>query len=203
MRIKDYSSNRRLKNCLTWLFVSVGIIYITSFVCLDRGTTVTQMSILGLAGGALMLISCVVFLVWVYRANRNIHRLNISPVTSVRFTPGWSVGWFFVPIMHLFRPYQVIAEIWRISVPDYGIEQGQSSKEVSTSPLVKLWWVINIFQQIFAVVLFIAGPDVNWVVFTTRILGIAWIVLTVWLIRGVTQNQEEKYELISSANQSS
>lgn len=46
----------------------------------------------------------VVFLCWVYRANYNCRQWGAA---GMRFTPGWSVGWFFVPIMNLFRPLQV------------------------------------------------------------------------------------------------
>ena len=28
------------------------------------------------------------------------------------FTPGWIAGWFFVPIMNLFRPYEAVKELY-------------------------------------------------------------------------------------------
>ena len=31
------------------------------------------------------------------------------------FTPGWSVGWYFIPIANLWKPYQAVKEIWIVS----------------------------------------------------------------------------------------
>lgn len=52
------------------------------------------------------------FCVWTYRMNANIHALGAA---NLRFTPGWAVGWYFVPIANLWKPYQVMKEIWRAS----------------------------------------------------------------------------------------
>ena len=40
-----------------------------------------------------------------------------------RFSPGWSVGWWFIPALNLLRPYQVIKEIWRGSYPNTGADR--------------------------------------------------------------------------------
>ncbi len=55
-----------------------------------------------------------VFLVgrWTYRASANVHaggrRLDISP--------GWAVGWYFIPIANLWKPHQALAGIARATV---------------------------------------------------------------------------------------
>ena len=33
----------------------------------------------------------------------------------MEFSPGWSVGWFFVPVAGLFMPYRVLKELWKAS----------------------------------------------------------------------------------------
>ncbi len=53
---------------------------------------------LGIAAGVL-------FLIWVYRANRNAHCLGAE---GMEYSPGWSVGWFFVPVACLVMPYNVL-----------------------------------------------------------------------------------------------
>lgn len=50
----------------------------------------------------------VVFLMWIYRANLNVRGFGAA---DMKFTPGWSVGWYFIPIMNLVRPYQAMKEI--------------------------------------------------------------------------------------------
>jgi hypothetical protein len=49
------------------------------------------------------------FLIWVFRATRELGNL---PGARMPFGPGWSVGFFFVPVANLFVPYQVVKHIW-------------------------------------------------------------------------------------------
>jgi hypothetical protein len=44
-----------------------------------------------------LLIACAVaVLKWIYRANANARALGAK---DMKFTPGWAVGWYFVPIL--------------------------------------------------------------------------------------------------------
>lgn len=53
----------------------------------------------------------------------------------MRFTPGWSVAYYFIPILNLFRPYQVMREIWHVSGnPEKHKDQDEGS------PLLSWWW---------------------------------------------------------------
>ncbi len=52
-------------------------------------------------------------LLWVYRINR-ISRQVCDPPPAT--TPGWAVALFFVPILMLFRPCQVMADLWRCNL---------------------------------------------------------------------------------------
>ena len=46
-----------------------------------------------------VLIGCAfVVLKWIYRANANVRALGAK---DMKFTPGWAVGWYFVPILWL------------------------------------------------------------------------------------------------------
>jgi hypothetical protein len=65
-----------------------------------------------LAQLGLLIAAAVVFLMWVHRANTNLGLLSGS---AMAFTPGWSVVWFFIPLANLFKPYQVVKEIWLVS----------------------------------------------------------------------------------------
>lgn len=57
----------------------------------------------------LMMLACFVAVgMWTYRASANAHTLS----SEMTISPGWAVGWYFVPIMNLFRPYQAMREIW-------------------------------------------------------------------------------------------
>ena len=48
------------------------------------------------------LIAGVLILKWIYRANFNAHQLG----GGLSMTPGWSIGWYFIPVANLWKPYQ-------------------------------------------------------------------------------------------------
>src|SRR4029078_204309 len=79
-----------------------------------------------------VLTSLVTFLVWLYAAHANLHALGCR---DIEFTPGWAVGWFFVPLMNLFKPYQVVSEIWRGSDPATLLKALPSG-----TALIGWWW---------------------------------------------------------------
>ena len=79
------------------------------------------------------LITAVLVLTWIHRANHNARQLGAA---DMRFTPGWAVGWYFVPIAWFWKPYQVMSEIWRASRhPSYW--RGQP-----VSALLPWWWAL-------------------------------------------------------------
>ena len=49
-----------------------------------------------------------------YRANANLRSLGVR---GLQHTPGWCAGYWFIPIVSLFKPYQVAAEINAKSLP--------------------------------------------------------------------------------------
>lgn len=62
-----------------------------------------------------ILLGCIVtYLLWLYRARANLASLGIA---DARWSPGWAIAWWFIPIMSLFRPYQLVKEVWQASHP--------------------------------------------------------------------------------------
>jgi len=89
---------------------------------------------------AMSVIAWVMVLMWKYRANKNCRGFGAQ---GMRFTPGWTVGWHFVPGMNLFRPYQVMQEIWKVST-DPATWQKQAG-----STLIKWWWFVYLVGTFF------------------------------------------------------
>src|SRR4051812_7498049 len=54
----------------------------------------------------------IAFIAWFYRAYMNIERLGAR---DLRASKGWSIGAWFVPILNLVRPKQLMDDIWRAS----------------------------------------------------------------------------------------
>ena len=64
--------------------------------------------IIGLIQIGLSVITGIIFLRWVYFSNFNSGSLGAN---GMKFTPGWSIGWYFVPFMNFYKPYQAMKEI--------------------------------------------------------------------------------------------
>lgn len=76
------------------------------------------------------IVGGIIALVWVYRVNCNAHTF----VKGLSNTPPWAVGWFFVPIAALWKPYQAMSEAWQAS------ERPQRWRTAPTPPYFALWW---------------------------------------------------------------
>lgn len=60
----------------------------------------------------LTMIACFIVVgMWIYRASANAHAIS----NELTISPGWAVGWYFVPFMNLIRPYQGMREVWLAS----------------------------------------------------------------------------------------
>lgn len=79
------------------------------------------------------LITVIVVLNWIHRANHNARQLGAA---DMHFTPGWAVGWYFVPIAWFWKPYQAMTEIWRAS------RNPADWRRKPVSPLLPWWWVL-------------------------------------------------------------
>lgn len=77
--------------------------------------------------------SGIAILMWIYRANYNAYELGAK---NLHFTPGWSIGFYFIPIMSLWKPYQAMKEIWQAS------EHPKNWKSVHVSGILSLWWML-------------------------------------------------------------
>ncbi len=155
--------------------------------------------------GMLYLVTLVVvvisFLIWIHRASKNLAPLGWE---DQRFSPGWAVGWWFIPIMSLFRPYQVVKEIWNGSYP--GI-----SSDAPTSPLLGWWWAtwllsgwigngaFKIYLPSDATVSDLITAD--WFYVVSDAITMVALVLIAILIWQVTSNQEKRSVAFSQGSQ--
>lgn len=81
-------------------------------------------------------ITCaVVYIRWFRRAYYNLHQLPIN----VNHDEGWAAGAWFVPILNLFRPYQIMSELYRETRKILRPKDAQY-KYVSAESTVGWWW---------------------------------------------------------------
>lgn len=78
------------------------------------------------------LIGLILVFVWVYRAHHNAEQLG---ATGLKFSPGWSVGCYFVPVIWFWKPYQAMKEVWQASARPSGWTRQPGSV------LLRCWWM--------------------------------------------------------------
>jgi hypothetical protein len=94
---------------------------------------------IGLIQLAVYVVTAVVFCVWIVRSQKNVWAFGYPQ----EITPGWAVGWFFIPIANLWKPYQAMKALWLSSVPNR-----------SHAPLLPIWWTFWILSSAIARVSF-------------------------------------------------
>jgi hypothetical protein len=136
----------------------------------------------------LALLACFILVGrWIYRTNDNAHCLS----TGMTITPGWAVGWFFVPFANLVMPYQAMKETWRESHEAAGLFE-----EVE-SPLLPWWWGLWIASNVLANLSFMFGgraPDAleaaSWADLIAGLLEIAAGLVLIRLIQRLSRVQD-------------
>lgn len=120
----------RLTRALSWLLPAT-----TMLLVIDIAVVETGLSMALAAAFALLLIVgfpvCVVLVsMWFHRANANLHATGLA----MNHGPHMAWIWFLVPVANLFKPYQVLREIW---VDSHRLADGFAAPSPS---LLGLWW---------------------------------------------------------------
>lgn len=147
------------------------------------------------------LVTMIAFLMWCHRVYRNLPALGARRLES---TPGWAVGWYFVPIASFFKPFQTMAETWQHSDP---AQIGEVRK--TTSPIVVLWWagfIITILVDRFVAISLNTSnehPTIDGYIDTTNMAMAACLVefvavlLAIVLVFWVDKNQQTTHNVLS------
>lgn len=78
------------------------------------------------------------FIWWTRRATCNVAALGAESPT---FSPGWAIGWWFIPIANWFQPLRVLNQAWRASDPNAVLQGGAAWRKARLTPLIPTWWV--------------------------------------------------------------
>jgi hypothetical protein len=84
--------------------------------------------------------AAIVWLVWQHRGHTN---LRARGVPGLRFTPGWAVGWWFVPLAALVMPYLTMRELW-----DNAGWSGTGTRTAPARRPVAAWWFVYVASSL-------------------------------------------------------
>jgi len=126
------SGNLAIGALYVWILAEVGLLLVaTDFVAGDGinvwFATSQVLAFTSLSAFVLSLVIAVFCFVWIYRAMAIAHR--VTPTLSI--SPRAAVGWFFVPIASLWKPYEAICQL---------IDGSGGRRVAATRTLAGWWW---------------------------------------------------------------
>lgn len=157
------------------------------------------------------LITAICFLVWIHRTYKNLKPLGTQ---NPDYSPGWAVGYFFIPFINLVRPHQVVQEIWRESNPETVAALSPYERQAFTyasgsrnAALVTFWWVAYLLMNVMAYFAARLGTDAkslndfagaSWISIVSDSISIVAAILAILVVRKIDSMQEEKYRRLTT-----
>jgi hypothetical protein len=157
----------------------------------------TREGLIILLQALLFLMTTVAWLLWQHRAYSN---LRLIGSRQTERSPGWSVGYWFIPFLNLVRPYNITAELWHRS------ESRNAPAQViplSGTPLLTLWWLSYLAANMTARVYSSMVSDATavaqlitakWIDMVSDALLLIAAVAAIQVIRGIVRFQDSFLE---------
>jgi serine/threonine-protein kinase len=92
----------------------------------------------GLVQAMWFLVTAGLWLAWFRRAYLNLPALGAR---RLRYRPWWAVGAWLLPVFSLFRPKQVLNDIWRASDPTLPADLSDTWRARPVAELLGWWWL--------------------------------------------------------------
>jgi ABC-type multidrug transport system fused ATPase/permease subunit len=175
-------------------------IAVGNFTDEEAASSDTIGSVIGISEMALNIVIIVLFILWFRRAYYNLHQINR---TTLSYEEGWAAGAWFVPFLNLFRPFQIMSEIWKGTFRLTNNEE----EEIPASSLLGIWWAIWIIKGILGNITLRMTLDADTIdemisVDNIAILsGVAEIVASVLIILIIRKLQPAEEKLFDTFNQ--
>lgn len=103
----------------------------------------TREQLIGIIYMIVYIISAVTFIQWFRRAYFNLH----LKVNHLSHTEGWAAGSWFVPILSLYRPYQIMKELYH-ETKELVVKKGLSVNDNFTPNYLGWWWTLWIIDNL-------------------------------------------------------
>jgi hypothetical protein len=175
----------------------------------EFGESVTELLYVGVAllHSVIFIATAVAFLMWMHRAYRNLPALGAVGLDT---TPGWAAGYFFIPFVNVFKPFQVVREIWHKSTPVWearGSFGSDFNAPPSTPALVGWWWALwiiaNVAGRLSDRVVTNAGTieDMSmaaWVSIASDALFVVAALLAILVVKRIDDMQEERFRQLGA-----
>lgn len=152
------------------------------------------------------LLSTIFFIRWFRRAYFNLHLLR----RDLEFSEGWAAGAWFVPIVNLFRPYQIMTDLYR------GMQRELQKRQLTgfdlSFSLVNMWWTVWIVAMIIGQIVFryaLVAENLDELILSTifqlaiSVFQIPLTIITTRIIRNYSEAENALYDHLISHDESS
>ncbi len=162
-KVYTWAPTRPSGRVLGWLLIVVG-----AFACLDAAVqlgrafsadaTVASFSgaswprsisstTVGFIGAPVGLACEILWLIWQHRVTANLWARRLP---GLRFTPGWAVGWWFVPFAWYVQPFRAVRELARrVGGSDHPL--APDATPAVTDGILAWWWITYLAAQLFGI----------------------------------------------------
>lgn len=153
----------------------------------DGEVVIQALQITGLASFIAFIISALLILKWIYRANQTAQQLATK---SMSYTPAWSIAYYFIPIFNLWKPYLAVKEIWMVSM---------NFTQVSLT--LPIWWALWLASNILNQSIFRLSASaetlselmtLNMLSQVSNVVDIPLAIVTLAVINGIYQMQSKQ-----------
>lgn len=142
---------------------------------------------------------------WTFKSNKLARSLGAK---DMKYSPGWSVGWYFIPLLNLIKPYLALKEIYLATLNPQRFEVDADVEDQPESlNILKLWWFGSIGERIFGFYLkqVSRGSDtmeqlfyLNKLLIASEFISLATTLMWIWLFREFSRRQDETYQMVVS-----
>jgi len=171
-----------------------GVYFNQEMAVADAESNDKRQQIIAFSYLAVFIISGILILKWIYQSNQNARYLGAKDMT---FTPAWSIGFYFIPIVSLWKPYQAMKEIWQAS------QNPNNWQLEKAGPILGIWWFFWIANSVVGQVVFRMSRraqeiseimNVNLVSQVFEVLSISLVIVTWLLINNISNMQKAQLE---------
>lgn len=139
--------------------------------------------VVGLLNWFLQIAAPIPIAMWIYRAHANLVAMKCP---DLKYSPGWAVGWYFIPIANLIEPFRAMRELWQRS---HSLESGA----VRDAPEMAPWWTTFIAANTLSFITAFSSAHDKQDLF--GLLSLALCIASAWcllqIINKVTQAQSD------------
>ncbi len=153
----------RASRAITWLWISIvvhgfsiiaDLFYYANLKAIKEYGNIHSSSlesvgvllfVVGIAIFIVGIISAITFIEWFRRAYFNLHVL----VHNLSHTEGWAAGSWFVPLINLYRPYQIMEELY-VETENFLKNNDEQYTPQTSTRFLGWWWMTFLLSNILS-----------------------------------------------------